>query len=223
MAEPWSHDFGALAERSQQGLRSLEATRASLSTRKHDTQERTMRFFKTHPALAALVTILALSLVGGAAYAVVREVWVSIDPDKSAPEIQQDVNSQLEQQGVHANVEISKPGDGRIGIKIKTTGEQAGSDMENLHIQIAGKEANVEDVQRRMKLHVQCQLDEAQLKALQETVSSEPVIEAIENHESNDDIAKAMTKALADAGFHDVDVQVDDTGTLVTVKSPPTK
>ena len=43
-----------------------------------------MRFFKSHPALAALVAVALLALVGGAAYAVVREVFITIDPDKPA-------------------------------------------------------------------------------------------------------------------------------------------
>src|SRR5690242_13103099 len=88
VAEPWSSDFAALAERSRHGLRPLAAF--------SEPKETKMRFFKSHPALAAVVTLLVLGLVSGAAYAVVREAWISIDPDKSAPEIQQDIEDQLQ-------------------------------------------------------------------------------------------------------------------------------
>jgi len=114
VAEPWSNDFAALDEHTRDQLRSLEATRAVLSTH---TQETKMRFFKTHPALAALVALAVLTLVGGAAYAVVREVFVTIDPDKSGRRDRERRPHQLEAAGVPATVHAEKSDDGKLKVR----------------------------------------------------------------------------------------------------------
>ena len=215
MADPWSSDFAALAERSQHGLRPL----ASFSQPK----ETKMRFFKSHPALAAVVTLLVLGLVSGAAYAVVREVWVYVDPDKSAPELQQDLQDQLEDQGVHAKVTVDKPTIGKTQVRIMATGS-AGSDvdLQKLHVEVAGHEGEEQQTFHGIRFQVACNLTEEQMNTTQRTVTDERFIEMLVKHTPNDEIARAIKAELAAKGFHDVEVKVDADGIDVTVKAPPT-
>ena len=217
MAEPWSSDFAALAERSRHGLRSL----GSFAPQPKETK---MRFFKSHPALAALVMLLALGLVGGAAYAVVREVWVSIDPDKSAPDIEKDITTQLQQQGVPANVHVEKGADGQmLKLKIMANGSDVGSNLENLHINVGGHDAIMVHggAQHGFRVMVKCHLDDAQQQQLQDAIASSELVDQIEG--SGEDVTAALLKVLADHGFHDVEVQVDGDAETIVVKSPPTK
>lgn len=215
MAEPWSSDFAALAERSQHGVRPLAAFSQPKETK--------MRFFKSHPALAAVVTLLVLGLVSGAAYAVVREVWVYVDPDKSAPELQQDLQEQLEDQGVHAKVSVDKPAEGKMQVRIMSTGS-AGSDvdLEKLHVHVAGHEDDEQQTFRGIRFEVRCGLTEEQMSITQRVVTGDRFIDMLQKHASNDEIARAIKDELAAKGFHDVEVKVDADGIDVIVKSPPT-
>jgi hypothetical protein len=218
VAEPWSDDFAALAERSQHQLRSLDATRTALST----PQETKMRFFKTHPALAALVALLVLSLVGGAAYAVVREVFITIDHDKPADQIEKDVQNQLEAAGVPATVHASKRDDGKTEIRIGMTG----SNEHDFDLKFADKNGPVEQGSDRLQLQVQikCKLDPAQMEEVTKIASGEHVIELAVNRGelTDDEIIAAVKAAYAEGGFKDVDVAItDDNKLTVTVKSPP--
>jgi uncharacterized membrane protein YkoI len=217
VAEPWSDDFAALAERSRHDLRSLAATRTALSTPK----ETKMRFFKTHPALGALVALLFLSLVGGAAYAVVREVFITIDHDKPADQIEKDVHDQLEAAGVPATVHAAKRDDGKTEIRIGMTGSDHDVDLK-----FADKNGPVEQDSDRLQLEVQikCQLDPAQTEAVTAIASGEQVIDLAINRgdKTDDEIIAAVKAAYADGGFKDVDVTITDGDKLmVTVKSPP--
>ena len=120
MAEPWSNDFQALEAHTRQGLPRLLPP---------PPQETKMRYFKSHPALAALVMLLLLGLVGGAAYAVVREVFITIDPDKPADQIEKDVHDQLEAAGVPATVHAEKVDDGKLKIRIGSVDKNLGTDV----------------------------------------------------------------------------------------------
>jgi hypothetical protein len=215
VADPWSSDFAALSERSRHGLRPL----GSFASQPKETK---MRFFKSHPALAALVLLCVLGLVGGAAYAVVREVWVKIDPDKSAPEIEQDITTQLQQQGVPASVHVEKGADGQmVKLKIMANGSDVGSDLENLHINIGGNDAIIahDGTQHGFRVMVKCHLDDAQMKQLQDAIQSAAMTTADGSGES---LTAAILEALTDRGFHDVEVHGDDSGETVVVKAPPT-
>jgi hypothetical protein len=217
VAEPWSNDFNALDEHTRKQLGSLETTRTALSTR---TQETKMRFFKTHPALAAIVALLALSLVGGAAYAVVREVFITIDPDKPADQIEKDVHDQLEAAGVPSTVHADKLDDGKLQIRIGTTDQNVGSDVKINVNGITGGER-----QLRLQLKVACELTDAQRDELTAAASGQGIIElaVYRGEKTDDEIVAAVKKIFADAGFHDVDVAVTDGQLEITVKAPPTK
>jgi hypothetical protein len=218
VAEPWSRDFDALAERSREHLRSLEATRASLSTRSQETK---MRFFKSHPALTALAAVAMLALVSGAAYAVVREVFVTIDPDKPAPEIEQDIHQQLESAGVPSTVHVDKSDDGQLKVRIGTTDRDVSSDLQ-VHVNGVNG-APSESRSLRMELEETCQLDEAQNAALEATASSPAIIALVTDRgdKSDADLAPAISQVFHDAGFLDVDVSVADGTVKITVKAPP--
>jgi len=215
VAEPWSNDFAALAERSQHQLRSPDATRTALSTRAKETK---MRLFTTHPALAALVALLALSLVGGVAYAVVREVFITIDPDKPADEIENDVHNQLEAAGVPATVHADKLDDGKLKIRIGTTDPSVGSDVK---INVNGHTGPEHSL--RLALQVKCKLTDEQHEALTTAASGPEIIElaVYRGEKTDDEIAAAVKTIFGDAGFKDVDVAVTDSSLTVTVKSPP--
>jgi hypothetical protein len=165
-----------------------------------------MRFFKTHPALAALVAVLLLTLVGGAAYAVVREVWVSIDPDKPPAEIEKDVTSQLEAAGVPASVHAEKRDDGQLQVAIQSSDPTAGS---ALHFSVGGKVVDSE--QRMLQLKIACEggtseapcsPDPAQIQAVQAVAVGSDMLAVLEaDYDSNDAFAAAITKVFAAHGF----------------------
>jgi hypothetical protein len=215
VAEPWSNDFAALAERSQHRLRSLDATRTALSNRPQETK---MRFFKTHPALSALVALLVLCLVGGAAYAVVREVFVTIDPDKPADEVEKDIQGQLEAAGVPATVRASKRDDGKTEIRIGMTNH-------DVDLKFADKKGNGEMAPEQLRLEVElkCHLDAAQQELATQVASGPAVIDLAVNRgdKTDADVIATVKAAFGDAGFKDVDVAITDGNLIVTVKSPP--
>jgi hypothetical protein len=227
VAEPWSNDFDALAAQSRAGLRSLDATRAALSRPK----ETRMRYFKTHPALAALVVFLALGLVSGAAYAVVHEVWVSIDSSKPAAEIQQDVQAQLAAQGMNGTVTAQKTDDGRLKVMIRSTGS-GDVDVPDVHVQVDGSDQDQATNSRSVRVALTCQLDDAQQARLT-AVTSSPAFQALVAPDddgsagagsagSDADRAAAITQLFAAQGFHAVQVQVDGGDVQVTITAPPT-
>ncbi len=215
MDKPWSSDFTALEEHTRQRLPSLEATRTALSTRSPETQ---MRFFKTHPALAALVTLLMLSLLGGAAYAVVREVFITIDPDKPADEVEKDVHDQLEAAGVPATVHATKRDDGKTEIRI-------GTQADDVDLKFADRngDGEVQSESLRLQLAIKCELTDAQRDAAIAISSGPMVIELAMNRgdKTDADVIATVKKAFADGGFKDVDVAIADGNLSVTIKSPP--
>ena len=217
MADPWNDDLAALGEHTRHGLRSLAATRASLSIPEQETK---MRFFKSHPALAALIALAVLGLATPIAYAVVREVWVQVDADQPAPAIEQSIQSQLQQQGVNATVHADKD-DGNLRVQIRSTDPAAGSDI---HVNLTGNlPPNAE--RREVGVRVHCPLDDAQQHRLQDTLASQDLRDLLEDppgdDESDDELADRITAALADHGFTHVTVKVHDSTTEITLDAPP--
>jgi len=206
VADPWSSDFAALGEHSRHGLRSLQATRASLP------KEPKMRFHKAHPALAALIAVLVLGITAPLAYAFVRHVLVTVDPDKPADQIQQDVTDQLHAAGVEANVKAEKPEDGALEITIQTSDENLGSD---LHVQVG---TDTVAAQQGRGIRIGCEnCDPAQAALASQAVSADDVIAHIDDDAA---IGPAITKAMTDKGFTDVRVTVEPDAITVTVAPP---
>jgi hypothetical protein len=176
-----------------------------------------MRFFKSHPALAALTAVAVLMLLGGAAYAVVREVFVTIDPEQSAPEIQQSLQQQLEAAGVPSTVRVDK-NDDKLRVTIGTDDPSIGQDVK---VSVNGVKA--ERAEMRVQLEIACDLDDAQKAAFQVVVSSQHFMDiAVAADATTDaDTAARITVLFHDAGFKDVDVKVAESVVTVTVNAPP--
>ncbi len=209
MAELWTNDLAALGEHTRRQLRPLSMPQETTK----------MRFFKAHPALAALAAVALITLVGGAAYAVVREVWVSIDTDKPADQIENDVHAQLEAAGVPASVHAEKSDDGKLKLSIQSTDMSAGSD---LHISVNGRAAEMHDRMMRLKLACEGEPDPAATQAVAEVASAKDMLNVLENHEINgDELAAAITKVFAAHGYK-ADVVVGDDGISATVHVPAT-
>lgn len=215
MAEPWTDDLAALGERSRAQLRSLAATRAHVLS----TQETSkMRFFKNRPLLATLLVLALVGVASGAAYAVDR-VFLSVDPDKSAPEIEQDVKSQLESAGVEVTSVQAEKTDGRVEIRIASPDEHLGSALA-----VQGPDGVIEGVggAGQLRLEIGCTLTDAQQKQLVDAGASKEMMDALT---CEADAAARVTRienALAAHGFHDVTVTVTADTVTVTVKAPPT-
>ena len=175
-----------------------------------------MRFYKSHPVLAALAAVAVLMLAGGAAYAV-REVLISIDPDKPAPELEQDIHSQLEAAGVQSSVHVDRD-DGRLRVKIGTTDPAVGSDVQ-IHVNGVSSTSR----QLRFQLAIACDLDDAQHAALEAAASSKAMLDVIMDRgdKSDADVIAAIQAVFREAGFEDVDVTLADTKLSVTIKAPP--
>ena len=218
MADPWSSDLAALGECSRRNLRTLEATRAALAERPQEIPK--MRFFKSHPALAALIALAVLAVAAPIAYAVVREVWISIDPDKPAPEIEKDITTQLEAAGMPGTVHAEKSDDGRLKVSIMHSGMKPEDIGSAVHISVTGETG--EKPQHMVRLEVGCALEKAQFDQLTDVLSSDDMVDALKNEDLSDaDRAAAIKTVLAAHGFKSVEITTDDEGIHVKVTAPP--
>ena len=209
MAERWTNDLAVLGEHTRRQLRPLSLPQETTK----------MRFFKAHPALAALAAVALLTALGGAAYAVVREVWVSIDADKPADQIEQDVHAQLEAAGVPAAVHAEKSDDGKLKVSIQSNDITAES---CLHISVNGSAADTHDRMMRLQLASEGTPDPTRAQAVAEVASGKDMIDVLENHELGDDeLAAAITKVFAAHGYK-ADVTVGPDGIAATVHVPAT-
>jgi hypothetical protein len=208
VADPWTEDLAALGDRSRHQLRSIAATRSSVLPNLVP-QESKMRLFKNHPILATLITLAVLAIAAPVAYAVVDRVFISVDPDKSASEIEQDIRSQLEHANVQADVTAEKT-DGRVEVRIVSGDER----MPNLDVDVPDGSLG------QLRLQVTCELTPAQALQLQQAATS-PAVIALLGGPADPQFATKLKQALADRGFHDVDVTIAGSSISVTVKAPP--
>jgi nitrogen regulatory protein PII len=206
---PWTDDFAALGERSASQLRSIAAMHAALRP------EPKMSIFKRRPLFATVVALAVLALAAPIAYAIGTRVFISIDPDQTAPEIEQNVQQQLDNAGVPATVTADKFGDGNVRVQIKAS-PAVGS---NLDVELGNLGSNAE--QSQVRLEVMAQLSDPQFDQLQTVIASDAVTNAVDN-DAPADAEKAVTDALAAAGFHAVTVHVVDGSLTVRVTAPPT-
>jgi hypothetical protein len=211
VAEPWTHDLQTLGARTRIGLRSVEQVRAAVPKERPP-----MRLFK-HPALAAIIILAILGITAPIAYAIVDRVWLSVDVDKSADEIQNDVNSQLEQQGISGtDVKVSKDGN-QIGIDIKAGDPALGS---NLEVVVPNLPDNAEA--QELRLEVTVPLTDAQQAKLTQVVSSSAFTGLLDDDTKTPaQVEAGIRDQLAAAGFKDVDVKVSPAKIAVTIKSAP--
>ena len=214
MADPWSDDLAALGERTRSQLRPIAATRANLR------MEPKMTFFKRRPVLATALAVLVLAIAAPVAWAIGTRIFISIDPDQSAPEIQENIQNQLDTAGVKATVQADKTDDGKLKLQIRTSDPSLGS---NLDIAVAGTVDVVGKREMRVMVEAKQKLDAAALARLQAALDSKAVKDVTEVAELDaDQVEEVVTDALVNAGFHAVHIDVDASSISVHVTAPPT-
>lgn len=224
MADPWTDDLAALGEDTRAQLGSLAHTRARLR------MEPPMKnVFKRRPLFAIAVTALVLAVAAPVAWAIGTKIFVTFDPDKSAPEIEQDITNQLQSAGVTATVHADKS-DGRLSVQIRGSGEAL--DHANLEVVPAGSAGVVIEkegsagskqvVSRQIRLEVETAqpLEDAALAKLQAVLGTKEVTDALEGDDL-DHLEEVVTDALANAGFHAVTVEATPGALTVHVTAPP--
>jgi len=160
-----------------------------------------MRTLIRKPIFAVLLVLAFLGLAAPIAYAVVDRVFLSIDADKSAPEIQQDVDHQLQSQGVPATVEASKSHDGIVHVKIESP---EGDLSSKLHVDTGdGQKA------RAYRVVVDCP-DEVGCAELHDATTNQDILNVLVNAaagRTDEELAAAIQKHLEQ---YDVDVTVHE-------------
>jgi hypothetical protein len=214
VADPWSDDLAALGERTRSQLRSIAATRANLR------MEPKMTFFKRRPVLATALAALVLAIAAPVAWAIGTRIFVSIDPDKSGPEIQQDVQHQLDTAGVKATVQADKTDDGQLRLQIRSSDPSLGSNLDidvNGSVDVAGKR------EMRVEVETKQKLDDAAFARLHGALDSKAVKTVVEADDLDPEhVEEVVTDALVNAGFRSVHVDVDAHSITVHVTAPPT-
>ncbi len=214
MADPWTEDLAALGERTRSQLRSIAATRANLR------MEPNMNFFKRRPVLATALAVLVLAIAAPVAWAIGTRIFISVDPDQSAPQIQENVQHQLDTAGVNATVQADKTDDGRLKLRIRTSDPSLGS---NLDIDVADNVDVVGKHELRVMVEAKQKLDGAQLARLNAALDSKAVKDVTEIAELDaNQVEEVVTDALVNAGFRAVHVDVDAHAITVHVTAPPT-
>jgi len=175
-----------------------------------------MRFHKAHPALAALIALLVIGVTAPLAYAFVRHVLVTVDPDKPADQIEKDVTDQLHAAGVEATVKASKPDndDGQLKIFIQSSDEQLGSDLD---VNIGGE---LHKPGQGRGIRVEChECDAARQQLVMKAAMATPVLEVLDDDAA---VGPAITKSLAAQGVTDVSVTVAADAITVVVDAHAT-
>ena len=161
-----------------------------------------MRPFFKRPMFAALIVLGVL--FSGAAYAVVTRVFLHVDPDKSAPEIEQDVKQQLDNAGMTGTEVHAEKSDGKLKLEIKA--ENTGSS----DVEIVPPEGGE---QRSVRVAVKFDATPAQMEQVATAMQSPDVHAAVESDTPD---AAAIKNALASHGL-DADVTVDGGAVSVTI------
>jgi hypothetical protein len=229
VAEPWTDDFAALAAHTREQAPVLATTRARfLST----PEKSSMRFFKNRPLLAVLLVLALVGAASGAVYAV-DKVFLQIDPDKSAPEIESDVTQQLQNAGVATLGVHAEKTDGEVRIEIQTTDEQLGSALD---VGVAGvpgadvvHELGIDDGGKALPIKFDTQgteLTKDQQNAMITAAIDHRVIDAMHayktaEHPDPSPLSTALTQALAERGFDSTRIEILPTEIVVTVTAAP--
>jgi len=202
VADPWTEDLAALGDRSRHQLRSIAATRASALPQLQETK---MRLFKTHPVLATALAVMLVAALGGGAYAFVDRVLLSVDPDKSASEIERDVQTQLDNANIPATAHATKE-DHKVSVSIEATDPSVGD-----KIGVA-----VPDGGQALRMEVLRQLSDAENTEL---AAFETDLEKLDYALTGDALKTTLVSLLAQHGFtQGVAVTVTDTTITITLR-----
>lgn len=228
MTEPWASDFRALRDHTRKDAPSLERTRQFVLASAMHTEtpkEKTMTFLKRRPALAVAIALALIAILTPVAYAVVNKVFLTIDRDKSEEEIEKDVTKQLEAAGISpTEVTAEKRGDGwlKLGIRSDDDPRALASDLD---IDVRGSGGGGAEValegQMQIEISVECDLSEAQMKALTDLVSSDEFTQPVRAGQTDAQVAAGMRAVLESHGYRDAEVTVNGANATVTVKAPP--
>lgn len=185
MADPWTDDFAALGELTATQLPSEAATRA------RSIQEPQMRHRSKFIKVFAIIALLCIAPL---AYAVGGRVLISIDPNKSGPEIEHDLQQQLNAAGVEATVHADKSDDGKLRVGIEATRSAAGPDIE-----IVPPPGAIADQRRvEVKVKVTTELSVDQKHALRDALQ---LVEHDPGDQTDDELAAALEAELTSRGF----------------------
>jgi hypothetical protein len=140
--QPWIEDFAALQAQTS-SVPSLERTHqfvlASAKPTPDTRKERIMNAVNRRPLIAVAIAVVALAVLAPVAYAVVNNVFLSIDLDQSEQEIENDVEEQLESAGIAAGVSAERSDD-QLMLQIHTDDEQLQAQlMGDLTVSVRGK------------------------------------------------------------------------------------
>jgi hypothetical protein len=166
-----------------------------------------MRFFKQHPALAALLVLVLIGIAAPVAYAIANNVYLWIDSSKSESEIEADVQEQLAAAG-HDNATVTaKKSDHELSVEIASDDPSLG----NLDLELAGPDGKT----YRIHLVIPPTLPEAQQKAVGEAASK-----AVQrpNNETDAQLEQSVRADLASHGITDVEVRISGTSISIVVK-----
>lgn len=177
-----------------------------------------MRFFKNRPLLAVAIVLALVGVASGGAY-VIKHSLLTIDPTKSAPEIEHDVETQLQQNGVNAAVNAEKSDDGQLQLTISSTDDDLPKKLQEMGAIVVTQGGSAQDEQRRITIEDHAKLDPAQELRLTKAITSHDVIKALA--QDPDHARDIVEDALGEAGFTDVEVVEAGSNIVVTVKSPP--
>ena len=115
---PWAGDLAALREHTLHDLPTVAETErmvlasTNANQRTPDEESTIMSLFRKRPLMTAAIIALSLLVLVPVSYAVVSRILITIDPDRSEEEIEEDVRQQLESAGVtDPQVDVTKEGD----------------------------------------------------------------------------------------------------------------
>lgn len=221
MNEPWTTDFRALRDDTRRDAPSAQRTRhlvLASAIEPRENEEEHMTMWRRRPALPVTIAIAIIAFLTPVAYAVVNKVFLSVDPDQSEQQIEEDVKRQLDEAGVPASsVHAEKSGD-RLEIGIETDGDH--DDVPELDVKVRGAEGD--GSQERVELDVACTLTPEQTRALVGVVSSDEFLAPVKDDASDAETIAAMREVLRRHGFQSADVAATGGRLSVTITAPPT-
>lgn len=225
MNEPWASDFRALREHSRLDAPSLERTRQLVlasATTTEDPKEKTMSFLKRRPALAIAIAIALIAAVTPVAYAVVNKVFLTIDPDQSEEEIEDNVTEQLEAAGLAPSSVTAEKNGGSLKLGIRLHSDDPDDQGPDLDVSVGGQKADMTQEQNRVQIQVECELTPAQMDKLTDLVSSDRFLTPLRDEARSDaELAAELRAVLDEHGFASASVTVSGDDVAVTVSAPP--
>ncbi|HUS66388.1 MAG TPA: hypothetical protein VMZ28_17670 [Kofleriaceae bacterium] len=178
-----------------------------------------MTLWRRRPALAVAIAIAVVAFLTPVAYAVVNKVFLSVDPDQTEQEIEEDVKRQLDEAGMPASsVHAEKSGD-RLEIGIEAEGDHA--DIPDFDVEVRGGAEGKTESRERVDLGVTCELSQVQMRALVDLVSSDEFLSPLKAETSDGDTIAALREVLRRHGFTAAEVKVTDGKVSITITAPP--